>query len=364
MSKRKYIIPIFISHLGCTHDCSFCNQRFITKKLKPTSKDEISIEIDRYMSYFPENAEDIELAFYGGSFTGLEKSLIEDYLDVVNKHKLAGKINGIRLSTRPDYINEEILDLLKDYNVTTIELGVQSMIDSVLEMNNRGSVSKDTVRAVSLIRKYKFRLGLQMMTGMYGSSREKDFISAYKISELNPDFVRIYPTMVLPNTHLEHLYKTGEYSLVSLDETIESLKDIVSLFELKNIFIIRIALPDEADDNKLMLGPWHCSLRQLVYQDFYKNIIASNLNLRADVDKVEIYVNKEKLSYLVGYKARNKEFLEEKYPFCKFVFKSKDIDSDKIVISFNGNEIELDLSCYFEKRLERDEIKEIKHSWL
>ena len=194
---KYYNIPIFVPHEGCPFDCIFCNQRKITGSDTSITKSEISKIIEEHLKTLPECERYVEAAFFGGSFTGISKEKQGEFLEEARKFIESGDIDGIRLSTRPDYISEEILDRLLRYGVTTIELGVQSMDDEVLTASNRGHTAKTVEEAVRLIRKYPFRLGLQMMTGLPCDSFKKSLETADKIIAQKPDFVRIYPTLVL-----------------------------------------------------------------------------------------------------------------------------------------------------------------------
>lgn len=350
MTKKRYIIPIFIPHLGCLNDCIFCNQRRITKKSNAIEPDYIKAEIEKYLDYFPENASDIEVAFYGGSFTGLGINTMTSYLNTVKPFIVSKKINSIRLSTRPDYIDQFKLQILKEYNVETIELGVQSMVDSVLEINKRGTISNDVISAVDLIKKNEFKLGLQMMTGMAGSSKEDDIYTAKKIISLNPNFVRIYPTMVIDNTELKELYNTGQYIPMEFDELIIHLKDIVSLFEENNINIIRIGLPEDGEfDNSDFIGPSHPSLRQIVYGALFLDAIKSKLSMLNVKNKLRLSSNKSELSYLVGYAAINKKYLNSIFK-SGVSFHTEDLDKGCIELVQDDNKIRIDLKNYYKNR--------------
>lgn len=304
MKKIKNIIPIFIPHQGCGHDCIFCNQKEISGRDQLV---DIRKDIEEYLAYF-NNKEEVELAFYGGSFTGIGMDKMDEYIRQVIPYIKSGYIQSIRLSTRPDYIDEEILKFLKYNYVRTIELGVQSTNQKVLDLNRRGTNVGEIKKASKLIKKSGFNLGLQMMTGMYGSSNEKDLQTAFEISRLNPDFVRIYPTMVVPNTRLYSLYQKDEYKPQTLDETIENLLAIVGLFESKSIDIIRIGLYSNGKDQNFV-GPFHPALKQLVYTKLYGLMIK---DLIKDMDKgpIGIRTTKENHDYLVGYGGKNKKLLE------------------------------------------------------
>ncbi|MDO5717519.1 MAG: radical SAM protein [Tissierellia bacterium] len=343
MAKKKYIIPIFIPHLGCPNDCVFCNQRVITKQNEIVDRKYVQKEIDKYLNYFPQDVKSIEVAFYGGSFTGLKRNLIIEYLDSVNDYIKNGIVESIRLSTRPDYIDIDIADLLKSYNVKTVELGVQSMVDDVLRANNRGNCALDVLDSFKILREYNFDIGLQMMTGLYKSSLEDDLYTANSLADLRPDFVRIYPTMILPDTYLYELYNNGEYNPMKLDEMIDHVKKIVMIFEGNNINITRIGLPDiqdESDDIPNMIGPYHPALRQIIYSEIYFEAISNYLIYFQNRRKLTLYANNSNISYLSGYKSMNRDRIY-KIIKSKPSFRTKDLRDglveieDKEIIDIN-----------------------------
>ena len=233
-------IPVFVPHKGCPNDCVFCNQKKITgiEEIRDFAETEQIIEETLSTMKRPYFA---EIAFFGGSFTGIPIDQQKAYLEIAQRYVKNGKVDGIRLSTRPDYISAEILDMLKSYGVTAVELGAQSMVDSVLEKNRRGHTAEMTKEAIKLLKEYGFLAGLQMMTGMYGSDAEKDIFTGEEIAKLEPDTVRIYPTVVLENTALERLYKNGEYQPPSLEESVEVCAKLHRIFEDKGIKIIKKA---------------------------------------------------------------------------------------------------------------------------
>ncbi|MBR5121148.1 MAG: radical SAM protein, partial [Oscillospiraceae bacterium] len=233
MKTKHANISIFVPHIGCPHKCSFCNQNTITgQSFIPHASDVIaSCEKAISCGVDPLNT---EIAFFGGSFTAIPKNYMLELLGTAYEYVKNG-FKGIRVSTRPDAINTEILEILKDYGVTAIELGAQSMDDEVLLMNERGHTASDVVEASNLIKEYGFSLGLQMMVGLYGSSVEKDIMTARKIANLNPSEVRIYPTVILEGTKLCDLYKEGAYKVMSLESTIDLCSELLYLFEKANI---------------------------------------------------------------------------------------------------------------------------------
>ena len=297
-------IPVFIPHVGCPNDCVFCNQKHITGKILEVTEGEIEKIIDEHLLTIPEDSYK-EIAFFGGSFTGISEELQERYLKFAYRYIEDGKVQGIRLSTRPDYINKQILDRLKKYGVTSIELGVQSLDDEVLEKSNRGHTAEDVKNAVKMIREYDFSLGLQMMTGLPGDNNEKSIETAGKIISMKPDFVRIYPTLVIKDTELFNMYKRGEYEPQSLNEAVELVAKLLLMFEDKNIKVIRVALmtTDEiSPGGKLEAGPFHSSFRELCESRIYFEKILDKIG---DKKCTTVRVNPKEVSKVVGNKKKN-----------------------------------------------------------
>ena len=205
-------ISIFVPHIGCKHQCTFCNQREITGQQYCPGADDVISAAQQAKRDLGERTKNAEIAFFGGSFTAIKRSYMTELLEAAYPFVKDGSFYGIRLSTRPDAIDREVLDILRGYGVTSIELGAQSMDDDVLKMNRRGHTAADVEKASALIKEYGFSLGLQMMTGLYGSSDEKDRETARRLARLSPETVRIYPTVVMRGTELYGLYSRGEYS--------------------------------------------------------------------------------------------------------------------------------------------------------
>lgn len=311
---KKYNIPIFIPHNGCPNDCVFCNQKKITGVQSEVSPEDAEKIIKEYLSFLPKENRNVEIAFFGGSFTGLPLSLQEEFLKVAYKYK--EYTDGIRMSTRPDYINDEVLALAKKYNVTAIELGLQSSNDKVLRLNNRGHEFSDTVRASKLIKSYGISLGLQMMIGMYGSDPETDIKTARDTAELCPDCVRIYPTLTLTGTHLEGFYRTGEYTPYSLDEAVELTDKVMRIFEDKNIEIIRVGLHSDESltSGSIVAGPYHPAFKELVLSKRQRDKIEEAVVRRGVHDCVfEVCAPKGKESEIIGHKSCNAKYFREKY---------------------------------------------------
>lgn len=317
--KKHVNIPIFISHEGCPNDCIFCNQRKITAKAQAMTTEEIKEQIKLYCSTLDEDTY-TELAFFGGSFTGIAASLQEMYLALAYEYKQAGKIHAIRLSTRPDYINIEILDRLKRYGVDIIELGVQSLDDSVLEKANRGHKVSDVYKAVSLIKSYGFGLGIQLMVGLPGDTKQIAVQSARLTALLKPDFVRIYPTLVIRDTKLATLCRSGEYCPLTVDMAADWTKQMYQVFLDSQIPVIRMGLqPTEliTEGKEVLSGPFHPAFRQLVESEYFYDKIIKELSLqKGQIQgclRIKILCNPADLSQVIGHKRKNMLRLEKEY---------------------------------------------------
>ncbi|TAN63340.1 radical SAM protein [bacterium] len=262
--KKQLIIPVFIPFAGCAHQCVYCDQPSITAtEVQPDTSTIVSI-VERHLSTWKHEGR-IEIAFYGGTFTALSKEAQSAFLKTAYVYVKAGRVHAIRISTRPDFITNEILELLIGYGVDTVELGAQSMCDDVLTKSGRGHTADDTVRAVSLLRARGFKTGIQFMPGLPGDSEATINESAKKIAALSPDFIRIYPTVVLKNTPLYKMFLSGKYIPWPLDKMVRVCKTAALIFAAKGIPIIRMGLQQTAAlEENIVAGPHHPSFRQLV----------------------------------------------------------------------------------------------------
>lgn len=240
--QKQYVIPIFVPHLGCPNDCIFCNQKTISGEQKQVTKEDVANTVEYYLSSFKEDNAYIEIAFFGGSFTGIDVEKQEELLSAAYEFIKQGKVNGIRLSTRPDYIDKEILRRLKKYKVTTIELGVQSSNDYILKRCGRGHTFEEVKNASKLIRRFGFTLGHQMMCGLPESTRLDELNTAKDLAKLKPKIVRIYPVLVLKGTKLAKEYENGEYEPLSCNQAVEICKELYYFFQSKKIQVIRMGL--------------------------------------------------------------------------------------------------------------------------
>jgi histone acetyltransferase (RNA polymerase elongator complex component) len=310
------IIPFFIPHSGCPHQCVFCNQKNITGQTTPVTPPEIPRKITEYLA-ISSTDKPAHVAFYGGSFTALPFETQRAYLNAVQPFIQTGQIAGIRLSTRPDCITNEVLALLKEYRVTTIELGVQSMEDAVLIRSGRGHTATDTMNAINLIRSSDFLIGLQLMPGLPGDSAESFRKTIDTVIGLKPDFVRIYPALVIKDTPLEDLYASARYVPLSLDDAVSWCREALERFELTGIGVIRIGLQPTEELEKtgtIIAGPYHPAFRQLVESSILLDKMRRALrNSTGETGRVTFQVNPKDLSAAIGQKRSNIKKLEKEF---------------------------------------------------
>ena len=224
-----------------------------------------------------------------------------------------GLVRGIRISTRPDAINEEILGILKGYGVTSIELGAQSMNDRVLKMNNRGHTVRDVEKASALIKRHGFELGLQMMTGLYGDSDSSAIHTAEKLIALHPDTVRIYPTIVLKDTDLAALYADNIYKPQTLDKAVKLAAELYTMFEENGVRVIRLGL-HSIEEKAYIAGPWHPAFSELCQSQI---MLTGALKSLKDKGNYIIYVAPGCVSKMTGQKRKNLVFLAGKGYNCR-----------------------------------------------
>ncbi len=313
MSLKHSNISIFVPHIGCPNKCSFCNQRYITGTFKAPTVRDVAIAVKNAQTNPKYDPLTTEIAYFGGSFTAINRNYMLRLLRVACRFKKSGVVSGIRISTRPDAIDEEILSLLKEYGVTAIELGAQSLNDRVLKKNNRGHTAADVIKASSLIREYGFELGLQMMTGLYGDSDNSAIKTAEKIIEIKPDTVRIYPTIVLKDTDLAGLYYDGIYKPQGLDNAVNLASRLYKMFCDNGVNVIRLGL-HSIEQNAFIAGPWHPAFSELCQSQILLNEVLSEVTKKGNY---VIYVNKSDVSKMIGQKRSNIIFLENKGIYCR-----------------------------------------------
>ncbi len=323
--RKPLIIPIFIPHFGCPHQCIFCNQQSITGASGSDasgaipSETEIHSIIHQYLE-FKKDRSWTEVSFFGGNFLGLAPANIVGLLDQVAPFVASGQINGIRFSTRPDTIDKNRLDLIRPYPVSTVELGVQSMNARVLNQSHRGHTAKDTLSAVALLKKENCQIGLQMMTGLPGDNDTLCLETARQIIGLKPDFVRIYPTLVLAGSPLAVAYKAGKYRPQSLEASVDLLKKLYLLFQENQIEVIRMGLQasESLDDPATVLaGPYHPALGHLVFSKILLDTAIEKIRKKTASakktanDTVTLTVHPKSLSRMQGLNKTNLDILKQ-----------------------------------------------------
>jgi MoaA/NifB/PqqE/SkfB family radical SAM enzyme len=360
---KHFTIPIFVPELACPNRCVFCNQQSISGCLKQPEPEEVREIILQHLKTIPRKDAHIEIGFFGGSFTGIEPELQERYLAVAAEFLIPGfrwsggaeirwsseaeirwsgeaeirwsseaetirirkRIQGIRLSTRPDYIDGAVLDRLKRFGVTTIELGAQSLDDEVLRKAGRGHTVEDVEKASAIIRAAGFSLGLQMMTGLPGDTREKSLSTARRIIELGAGCTRIYPTLVIRGTELESHWKSGSYTPQTLDEAIETAAELLDVFKEANVRVIRVGLhPSESllDGSELLAGPFHPSFRALVETYRWKKKLQHLVAGKGYQEHLRIEVPADQLAFAIGHESSNKRWLQNQFSKVEFTASS------------------------------------------
>jgi len=312
---KHYNIPIFIPHLGCPFKCIFCNQRNIAQEEPAPDAAKVNIMVEDALKTIPEGRSEVEVAFFGGSFTAIDKYLQKDYLQAVRPFLEKGLIDGIRLSTRPDFIDEDILDFLMNNGVKTIEIGVQSLNNDVLKTSGRGYKAEVVVSACHLIKSYGFKLGIQLMVGLPGDNFEYDMQTTMDTISLEPDMVRIYPALVIKDTHLETMYNRGEYRELSLEETVSICCEMFLRFQQKEIDVIRMGLHPAEElrrEGIVVAGPFHPAFGELVEQEAFKKqgevLIRDFVNNKSGIDEIKLFTNNRDISKMLGQKRSNLEY--------------------------------------------------------
>lgn len=305
-------VALFVPHNGCPNQCSFCNQRNITGKSVQPTVDDVHNAINTARKSLGEKTKNAEIAFFGGSFTAIDPKYMEELLCAAAPYVKSGEFYGIRVSTRPDAIDDNILNTLKKYGVTAIELGAQSMIDNVLIANHRGHLSKDVSDSSKMIKEKGFSLGLQMMTGLYKSDDKADIETAKKLAELEPETVRIYPTIVMKDTELYELYQSGAYKPQKLDEAVDLCSKLLKFFEENNINVIRLGLHDgDSLRENMAAGAYHSAFRELCESKIMLDNAIKELNqqnIKSGI--VEFFINPKSVSRFIGQKRKNIEYFK------------------------------------------------------
>lgn len=338
--KNNYVIPIFVPHLGCPNDCVFCNQKSISGQVEQMTKEKVKEIIDLFLDKLKDNDCKKEVAFFGGSFTGIDLEKQGELLETAYEYIKEGKIDAIRISTRPDYINKEILKRLKKYKVQTIELGVQTSNDYILKRCKRNHTFEDVKKASKLIRRYGFTLGHQMMIGLPESTRIDELNTAKDLAKQKPKIMRIYPVLVIKGTQLEKEFEDGEYTPLTLQQAVETSKELYYFFAKKKINVIRIGLQNtdlisnpENKESQVIAGPYHEAFGQLVEDAiWYDSIVERIKKFNVKVKEVEISVNPKNINNIVGHKKENVNKLKELYDVDTVLIQDEDVKEGKFNI--------------------------------
>lgn len=319
---KPFIIPIFIPHAGCPHQCAFCNQKAITgTKENIFSADYIFQQIKNFLNYKGQRNPS-QISFFGGTFLGLPAEKIIFLLDIAQEFVRSGQIDNIRFSTRPDSIDSRRLDMISGYSVSDIEIGAQSMENHVLNLSNRGHSVQDTESAVTLLKKRGYRVGLQMMIGLPGETADSPLITATRIANLAPDYVRIYPTVVLKGSPLALWLQKGHFQPLHLDEAVTLTKRIYLFFKSRQIPVIRMGLQasSELDSKKSILaGPYHPAFGHMVFSEIFLDTVSMAIDTLSDVEgqTVEINVHPKNISKMRGLTNKNIFLLTRRFNIQK-----------------------------------------------
>lgn len=359
MNKRKVIIPIFVPHKGCPNDCVFCNQRKITGCMKVATDQDVRKAVEDRLDTIDPEKDEIEIAFFGGSFTMIPTEDQEMLLAEAHKYINEGLIKDIRISTRPDGIDLDVIDRLKKYGVTIVELGIQSMMDDVLAQSKRGYKSDIVPQAIELLKNNGFVVGVQVMTGLPGATKASELKTVELLCSYGPQIARIYPTLVIKDTELERMYLERLYTPQTLNDAVESASEMLKVFLKHDINVIRIGLqPTDniSEGNDVVAGPFHPSMGELVEGRMYRDILEADILEKLmkktlseglewqnpkmavhelKITNLDIHCNPKMVSKLSGHKRVNKNYLEDLLGL-KSIKVIDDGDDDKIHIEFRG----------------------------
>ncbi|MEA1960362.1 MAG: radical SAM protein [Bacillota bacterium] len=346
---KHFNIPIFISHLGCPYQCIYCDQKKIATSQVP-EPNQVQKIIEDHLQTIPVNSE-VEVAFFGGNFTDIDADLQEAYLKAVEPYILAKKISGIRLSTRPDSIDEEGLERLKNNHVNTIELGVQSLCDEVLKASSRGYTADVVFKSSQLVKEWGFQLGVQLMIGLPGDHFELDIATVQSTIEINPAMVRIYPTLVIAGTALETLYQKGAYQPLSLENAVMTCREMFLRLEKNNIPVIRMGLhpgEDLRSEGVIVTGPFHPAFGELVEQSIFleqASMVLQQLRERkAFQNQVVLFVNPRDVSKMAGLKRNNIKQLQSQWNLSQVTIQpDSGIKRNEIGVSQAGEPVTIKL---------------------
>lgn len=312
VEMKYYNIPIFLPELACPFRCVYCNQFSITGKQQVPDTQRVKNTIDQYLSSFTEQERFVEVAFFGGNFTGLPEKMQDDFLKIVQPYLEKGVIQGIRCSTRPDYIDEKRVKTLKNLGMRNIELGAQTTNDEILRKCGRGHTFKDIENASQIIVNEGITLGLQMMLGLPFDTFENDMQTAYDIVRLGAKETRIYPCIVVKDTELERLYRNEEYVPLTLDEAVEQSATLYEYFTENDVKVLRLGLhtSDDLNGAAYVAGPYHKNFAEMVFSKIWGRKF-DKIDEKSDTITIEVPENQ--LNHAIGYKGENKKKLLKRY---------------------------------------------------
>ena len=335
MSARACILPVFVPHLGCPYACVFCNQRRISGETRPASAGDVRRALET--AALPSGVER-QLAFYGGSFTAIPAAQQEALLAAAQEGIERGQIDTIRLSTRPDAIDEAVLERLRRYGVSTVELGAQSMDERVLRLAGRGHTAEDVRGASRRIREAGFSLVLQMMTGLPGDSDERADYTARELIALRPDGVRIYPTVIVRDTALYDLWRAGEYREHTVEDAVRVCARLLPLFEAAEIPVLRLGLnpTDELSGGGAVAGAYHPALGELVRSRVLRNRAEALLEGTEARSRVTLFVNERALSQMIGQHRCNIDYLQQRFSLAALTVQAAPLAEGEITIEKEG----------------------------
>lgn len=323
---NKHIIPVFVPHKGCPHDCVFCNQKKISGCMQAPTAEEVHQLIQKHLE--THKGQELEIAFFGGSFTGIPLEEQESYLQIATGYRKQYPQLQIRASTRPDCINQPVIELLQKYQVNIIELGVQSMQDAVLTASGRGHTAADVIKAVKQLKQAGITVGIQTMLGLPGDTFEGALQTAKTVIDMKPAMVRIYPTLVIGDTALENMYKQGLYQPLMMEQAANLTAQLMDLYENANVPVIRVGLqPTEQMDSEVIAGPYHPAFRQLAngvraYKEMERLLKQGGgksermqVQIHKETQTVMVQSNAFSPSDIIGQKGCNRKQLEKSYGY-------------------------------------------------
>ncbi len=338
-NRRPFIIPVFLPHAGCPHHCVFCNQTAITGVAREVlSPETLNLNVREFLNFSGRRRRPVQIAFYGGNFLGLTQDYIHGLLYEATKFVNAGSVDSIRFSTRPDTINPDTIDLLDNYPISTVEIGVQSMDDRVLTLSNRGHNSLASKKAIALLKERNYEVGVQMMVGLPGDDEAKSETTARKLIDLRPDFIRIYPTLVLAGSRLSHWYQAGSYSPWSLERSVRHVKNLYLLFRKGKIPVIRMGLQASEELEKgvaVIAGPYHPAFGHMVHSEIFLDMAISILEAEKALNsKIQIKVHPLSISKMRGLKNKNVNILKSRFQIQTLkIVPDTSLAEDKLIVS-------------------------------